>query len=184
MKLTKEQKKDLARQLGEMFRKSSHMYFTQYQGLKFVELAQLRSKLKPLSAKYQVIKNRLVAHALREAGIQGPDQGLLKGPVGLIVGHGTDPVSAAKVLATFAKNFPLLKIKAGYVDSRWLNAQDCIKLSALGSRPELLSMLAGALYSAVAQAASVLNAPMRDLALVLKAVQDKKGGEAPATAAS
>lgn len=182
MKLTKEQKKSAARELGRKLQKAPALYFTQYQGLKFVELQQLRSKLKPVSGRYQVLKNSIIAHALREAGIAGAAESLIHGPVGLVVSEGTDPVAAAKALATFAREFPFLKIRAGYVDGQWLDAQACMRLSAVGTRPELLSALAGALYSAAAQAAMVLQAPLRDLALVLKAVQEKKGGEAPAAA--
>lgn len=182
MKLTKGQKQEVSKQLAEVFKNSSHLYFTAFQGLKFIELAQLRAKLRPLSAKYQVVKNRIVGHALKEAGISGVDAALLKGPVGLIVGKGTDPVSAAKVLQAFAKDFPLLKVRAGYVDSKWLSSQDCVKLSTLGTKPELLASLAGTLYNTVSQTAGVLQAPIRDLALAIKAVADKKGSEAPAAA--
>lgn len=180
MKLTKQQKKELAKQLGAAMKKSPNLYFTAYQGLKFQELAELRKKLKPFACKYQVMKNSLVANALKEAGISAPAAGTLKGPIGLIVAPDTDPVSAAKVLAGFAKDFPLLKVKAGFVSGQWMTPADCQKLASIGSRPELLSKLAGTLYAAVAQSAGVLQAPIRDFVLVLKALEDKKKGEAKA----
>ena|SRR5581483_6930035 len=184
MKLTKQQKKEISRQMAEALKKAPHLYFTQYQGLKFVELAELRKKLKPLNAKYSVVKNSLVDYALKDAGISGVAEETLKGPVGLVVGQGTDPVAAAKVLVAFAKEFPKLKLRAGYVDGSWLDAAACARLSTLGTKPELLSMLVGTLYSAVSQAASVLQAPIRDLALTLKALEEQKAksGAAPAAA--
>lgn len=183
MKLTKSQKKEIARQMAQSLSKASHLYFTQYQGLKFVELAQLRARLKPLAAKYQVIKNSLVSHALQEAGIGGVEQGPLQGPIGLVVGQvpeardglQADPIAAARALMAFAKEFPLLKVKAGYVDSRWLKAEECHRLSTLGTKPELLSGLANALYGAVSRFAAVLQAPLRDLTLALRSVADQKG---------
>ena len=184
MKLTKQQKTEISKQMAETLKKSPHLYFTHYQGLKFVELAELRKKLKPFGCKYQVVKNSLVDYALKGAGISGVAEETLKGPVGLVVGQGTDPVAAAKVLASFAKEFPKLKLRAGYVEGQWLDAAACSRMSMLGTRPELLSALAGTLYSAVSQAAGVLQAPIRDLALVLKAVEEQKqkGGAAPAAA--
>jgi len=184
MKLTKQQKKDISKQMGEALKKAPHLYFTQYQGLKFIELAELRKKLKSLGCKYQVVKNSLVEYALKDAGITGFAEETLKGPVGLVVGQGTDPVAAAKVLVTFAREFPKLKVRAGFVEGQWLDVSGCARLSLLGTKPELLSMLAGTLYSAVAQAAGVLQAPMRDLALVLRALEEQKqkGGTAPAAA--
>jgi large subunit ribosomal protein L10 len=184
MKLTKVQKKEIAKQMSEVLKKAPHLYFTHYQGLKFLELAELRKKLKPLGCKYQVVKNSLVEYALKDAGISGFKEESLKGPVGLVVGQGTDPVAAAKVLAIFAKEFPKLKISAGFVEGQWLDTNGCARLSALGTKPELLSMLAGTLYSTVAQVAGVLQAPIRDFVLVLKALEEqkKKDGAAPAAA--
>lgn len=170
--------------MGEALQKAPHLYFTHYQGLKFIELADLRKKLKPLGCKYQVVKNSLVEFALKDAKISGISADTLKGPVGLVVGQGTDPVAAVKVLATFAKEFPKLKIRAGYVEGQWLDGNGCIRLSMLGTKPEILSMLVSTLYSTVAQTAGVLQAPIRDLALVLKALEEQKqkAGTAPAAA--
>ena len=106
-----------------------------------------------------------------------PPRSILKGPLGLVVSDSDDPVAPAKVLAAFAKQYPLLKVKAGLVSQKWMTPADCQKLSTLGSKPELLAKLAGALYSAVAQSAGVLAAPIRDMVLVLKALEDKRTGE-------
>ena len=183
MKQTKQQKIAAAKELAKLLGKSPNLYITQYQGLKFVELAQLRGKLKPFKCKYQVVKNSLIANALKEAGVPAnPDAKLLKGPVGIIIAPGTDPVSAVKTLVAFAKEFPLMKVKAGFVNDQWLSAADCTKLSTIGTKPELLSKLAGTMYAAVAQSAGVLAAPIRDFVLVLRALEDKKQKE-PAPAA-
>ncbi len=181
MKLTKAQKIEQAKQLAQLLGKAPNLYITQYQGLKFVELAQLRSKLKPFSSKYRVIKNSLIANALKEAGIESADPKLLKGPIGLVIAPSGDPVGAAKALAAFAKEFPRLLVRAGFIGDKWLTAAECARLSTLGTKPELLSKLAGTLYAAVAQGAGVLQAPIRDFVLVLKALEKKKG-EAPAAA--
>lgn len=183
MKLTKQQKIAAAGELAKLLGKSPNLYITQYQGLKFVELAQLRGKLKPFKCKYQVVKNSLIANALKEAGVPAnPDAKLLKGPVGVIIAPGTDPVSAMKTLAAFAKEFPLMKVKAGFVGDQWLSAAECVKLSTIGTKPELLAKLAGTMVAAVAQGAGVLAAPIRDFVLVLRALEDKKNKEAPAAA--
>ena len=47
----------------------------------------------------------------------------------------------------------------------------------MGTKEENLSKRAGALYSVVAQSAQVLQAPLRDLAYVIKAVEDKQNGK-------
>jgi len=183
MKLTKNEKIEKSKQLAETLKKAPHLFFTEYQGLKFVELDELRAKLRPLHCRYAVIKNSLVRYALKNAGVEGVDPKLFKGPVGMVVSDSEDPVAAAKVLAAFSKQFPLLKIKAGFVGAKWLTPSDCQKLSTLGSKPELLAKLAGTLYSAVSQSAGVLQAPIRDFVYVLAALEEKKKKEQGAAAA-
>lgn len=183
MKATKEQKKTQAKGLAEELKRSSQVFFTEYQGLKFEDLFKLRKGLKPLRCKYRVIKNSLVLHALRDAGIE-PESSrvLLTGPVGMVLGGDGDPISSAKALEAFSKQFPRFKFKAGYVGKRWLTSQECSRLSTLGSRPELLRRLAGTLYGALARIVWVLRAPMYDLVGTLRALetQRRSGPEASA----
>ncbi len=181
MKLTKEQKKEKSKELAKTLKGSAHIYFTQYQGLKFKEMDDLREKLASLGSSYKVYKNSILAHALKDAGItvEGGKE-FLGGPNAVLVGAEDDPVSPARVLVKFAGEFEALKVKGGYVDGKWLSPEECVQLSTLGTKPEVLGKLANVLYSAVAQSAWVLAAPIRDMVLVLKALEEKKKSEAAA----
>ena len=174
MKLTKEQKKEVSRQLGETLKASGNIFFTNYQGLKFVEIDELRKQLRPMKAKYRIVRNTTLGHALKEAGIDLKDPSLLKGPAAILFAPGDDPVAPAKALFKFAKEAEALKLRGGYIGGVWMTPEECKALASLGSKPELLGKLANALYSAVAQGACVLAAPIRDLVLVLKAVEEKQ----------
>jgi len=145
MKLTRQQKKDKAQELAKELQQADCLYLTNFQGLKFTELYQLRLKLKPLGGRYRVVKNTLLKHALDAAGIAPQDPGLFKGPLGLVVGKNTDPARAAKVLAQFAKDFPQLKFRAAFVAPQWMSGSEVVRLAALPSRPELHGRLANAL---------------------------------------
>ncbi|MFA6318132.1 MAG: 50S ribosomal protein L10 [Elusimicrobiota bacterium] len=180
MKLTRTQKIEKGKALTDRLKAAQHLFFTEYQGLRFHDLQTLRTRLKAASTRYAVIKNSLVRHALGGAGVSVAEAALLKGPVGMAVVEGDDPIVAAKTLATFSKEFPKLKIKAGFVEKRWMKAPECAALAALGSKNEVVGRLASALYCSVSQAASVLQAPIRDFVLVLKALEDKKKGAAAA----
>lgn len=183
MKLTKVQKTAQAKELAEKLKAAPHLFFTEYQGLKFKELDELRAKLRPLHCKYAVIKNSLVRYALKNAGLEGPDAKLLKGPVGMVVSESEDPVAPAKVLTAFAKQFPKLKIKAGVVSHKWMNPAECQQLSALGSRQEVLGRAVSVLYSVITGPLAVMQAPARDVLLVIKALEHKKTSESGAAAA-
>ncbi len=181
MKLTRAAKIEKSKELAGDLKAQSQIFLTEYQGLKFVDLAILRGKLRPMGARYSVIKNSLVRNALSNAGIQG-DKALFRGPIGMVTCKTDDPVATAKTLVAFAKDFEKLKIKAAFVGGKWLSAEECKRLSQLASKPEQIAKLAGVLYSAYAQSAWVLSAPLSKLVYALQALETKKKEAAPAAA--
>ncbi len=175
MNLTKDQKKQKSQDLSSEIQTAGTLFFTAYQGLKFVDMAELRALLKPAGAKFRVERNAIVEHALRQANIEGADSKLFQGPTAIAVGG--DIAAVAKALVDFQKKFAALKLRACYSDGVWYGEEQVKQLATIGSREDNLSKLAGALYSAVAQSAQVLQAPIRDLAYVVKAVEDKANGK-------
>ena len=173
MKLTKQQKIETSKTLAEKLKAAPHLFFTEFQGMKFVELDELRAQLRPLKCRHAVVKSSLVRFALKGAGIDGVDPKMLKGPVGLIVADNDDPVAPAKVIATLAKKFPQLKLRAGYVSQKWMTPADCEILSKLPSKQELMGKIVGLLYTLVSQPVAIAQAPTRDMVLVVKALENK-----------
>ena len=47
MKLTKQQKIESSKVLAEKLKVAPHLFFTEFQGMKFVELDELRMQLQP-----------------------------------------------------------------------------------------------------------------------------------------
>lgn len=182
MKLTKTQKIEKSKVLAEALKKAPHLFFTEFQGLKFKELDELRGKLRPLHCRYAVLKNSQIKYALKNAGVDGVDPKLLKGPIGLVVSENEDPVAPAKVLAAVAKQFPLLKIKAGFVGAKWMTPSDCAKLATLPGKQELMGKVVNVVYSVISSSVAVAQAPTRDLVMVVKALADKKSKEGAAAA--
>ena len=78
-----------------------------------------------------------------------------------------DVVAPAKILADFAKKIEALEIKAGVIEGKVSTREEIEALAKLPSREGLLSMLL-----------SVLQAPVRNTALAIKAVADQKDGAA------
>lgn len=177
-KLTKSAKLEKAQGLAQELKAASYLVFADYQGMKFGDISGLRAKLRPMSCRFRVMKNSLVGHALKNAemggGRAGFPQDLLKGPLALVIAEGGDPSSSAKLLVSFAKEVPQLKLKAAYVQGSWMDSASVRRLAQLPGKNQLLTDLAGVLYSALSQAACVLQAPMRDLVYALKAVEDQK----------
>jgi Ribosomal protein L10 len=175
MNLTKKQKEERSQNLAEELKHSAGIFFTAYQGLKFQDIAGLRANLSDAKCKFRVERNSILDFALKNAGVEGTDQSLLKGPTAVaILKEDGDLSLSAKSLADFNKKNAALKIRAAYSNGTWYTEAQVKMLATLGSREENLSKLAGALYNSVAQSAQVLQAPIRDLAYVLQAVKDSK----------
>lgn len=174
MKLSKSDKIERSKKLGDEF-KAKDVFFASFQGLKFKDINTLKESLRPAKSKFQVMRNTVVSHAIANAALKAEDAGVAKGPTGVITIDSADDITrAAKALMAFAKDNPALKIKGGFTSSRWLTPKDLEKLSKMGSKPELLSQLAGVLYSNLAQIRWVLEAPATNLAYAVEAVREKK----------
>jgi len=168
--MAREDKAATVAELAEEFRTSSAAVLTEYRGLTVSQISQLRRSLKGV-ANYAVVKNTLTKIAAREAGVEGFDA-LLTGPSAIAFIKG-DPVEGAKSLKNFAKDNPLLVLKAGYMDGRVLDAAEIKKLADLESREVLLAKLAGAMKASMSQAASLFAAPLSQAARTIEALRVK-----------
>jgi len=168
--MAREDKAATVAELAEEFRTSTAAVLTEYRGLTVSQISQLRRSLQGV-ATYAVVKNTLTKIAAREAGVEGFDA-LLSGPSAIAFIKG-DPVEGAKSLKNFAKDNPLLVLKAGYMDGRVLDAAEVKKLADLESREVLLSKLAGAMKASMSQAVSLFAAPLSQAARTVDALRIK-----------
>src|SRR5690606_10570068 len=114
--------------------------------------------------------------AAREAGVEGVEEHLV-GPTAIAFVDG-DPVTVAKGLRDFAKANPLLVIKGGVLEGKFLNADEVNKLADLESREVLLAKLAGAMQGALQNAVSLFAAPLSQAARAVAALE-KAAAEDP-----
>lgn len=132
-----------------------------YRGLNVTQVTELRKQLREAGVEFQVLKNTLLRRATAAAELTELDE-VLTGPTAIAF-SATDAVAPAKILNDFAKKNDALKLKGGVVEGRVIDADQLKALAELPSRDGLLSMLL-----------SVLQAPMRNFALAVKAVAEKE----------
>ncbi|MEK3790997.1 50S ribosomal protein L10 [Paenibacillus sp. FSL R7-0204] len=132
-----------------------------YRGLNVSQVTELRKQLREAGVEFQVLKNTLLRRATVAAELTDLDA-VLTGPTAIAFSE-TDAVVAAKILNDFAKKNDALKLKGGVVEGKVIDADQLKALAELPSRDGLLSMLL-----------SVLQAPMRNFALAVKAVAEKE----------
>jgi large subunit ribosomal protein L10 len=167
-------------ELTEQFRDANATLLTEYRGLTTAQLTTLRRSLGTQN-NYQVVKNTLTKRAAREAGLTDLEDDLFTGPTAIAFVTG-DPVEAAKSVRDFARTNPLLVIKGGVLEGRFLSADEVRQLADLESRDVLLAKLAGAMVASLSQAASLFQAPLTQAARLAAALQEKLAGEAGAAA--
>lgn len=162
-------------QVAEKFNKSQSVVLADYRGLNVLEVTELRKKLREAGVEYKVIKNTLTSRAAKAANIEGLDE-YLSGPTALAFGY-NDPVTPAKILATFAKDHKKLELKAGVLEGKIISTKAVTALAELPSREALLGQIAGLLQSPMRGLVTVLSGPLRNLAYATEAVRKQKAGE-------
>jgi len=144
---------------------SSSTVVADYRGLNVAQVTELRKQLREAGIEFQVLKNSLVRRAT-----EGTDyvelNNILTGPTAIAFGK-EDAVAPAKILNDFAKKNDALKLKGGVVEGKVVSQEEIKALAELPSREGLLSMLL-----------SVLQAPVRNFALAVKAVGEKQEAQA------
>jgi large subunit ribosomal protein L10 len=164
-------------EIAERFSSSAAAVITEYRGLSVKQVTDLRRAL-GRETTYAVVKNTLTRRAAAEAGV-AIDDALLVGPTAIAFVTG-DPVEAAKGLRDFSRTNPLLVIKGGIMEGRSLSAAEVARIADLESREVLLAKLAGAIKALPAKAAGLFQAPLTQMALLAKALEEKKPAEATA----
>jgi large subunit ribosomal protein L10 len=156
-----EQKKQIVDEIAEKMKASKSTIVVDYRGLTVAEVTELRKTLREAGVEFKVYKNSMARRAAEAADLAGLTTALT-GP-NAIAFSTEDVVAPAKILNDFAKKHEALEIKAGVIEGTVASVEDVKALAELPSREGLLSMLL-----------SVLQAPIRNLALAAKAVADQK----------
>jgi large subunit ribosomal protein L10 len=155
-------------ELKDRFSNSAGAVLTEYRGLTVKALKELRRSLGD-DATYAVSKNTLTTIAARQAGIEGIEEHLV-GPTAIAFIDG-DPVTVAKGLRDFGRANPLLVIKGGILDGKFLGPDEVRQLAELESREVLLAKVAGGLQGVLQQAVSLFAAPLAQAARTLAALE-------------
>ena len=156
-----EQKKQIVVEIADKLKASKTVVVVDYRGLTVSELTELRKQLREAGVEFKVYKNSLTRRAAETAELADLN-GSLTGP-NAIAFSTEDVIAPAKILNDFAKKHEALEIKSGVIEGNVASAEEIKALAELPSREGLLSMLL-----------SVLQAPIRNLALATKAVADQK----------
>lgn len=158
--------------LGAIVKGATSIVLADFTGLNVKDISELRRICRENNITFRVVKNTLARRSFDSVGAAGISV-LLDGPTALAVST-ADEVLPAQILKKFADEYELPRLKGGYVQGRVLSAAEVQRLAVLPSREVLLGQVVGTVQAPLRGLLNCLNASLRDLVNVLKAVQDKK----------
>lgn len=158
-------KEELVNDITKKFQDAQAVIVVDYRGLTVGEVTDLRKQLRDAGIEMRVLKNTMLRRAAEAAGLEGMED-IFKGPTAVAFSN-EEVVAPAKIMAEFAKTAENLEIKGGVLEGKVASVEEINQIATLPSREGLLSMLL-----------SVLQAPVRNTALAVKAVATQKEEEA------
>ena len=167
MSLNRSEKEAVINEVTSLAAKAQTLVIAEYRGITVADMTKLRTDARSKGVALSVLKNTLARRAVAGSSFEVVGE-QMTGP--LIYGFSEDAVSAAKVVADFAKTNDKLVIRGGVYGGKALDADGVKQLASIPTKEVLLAQLCGLLMS-----------PMSRTAVVLGALAAKKGeGEAVA----
>ena len=155
MSLNRSEKEAVINDVTSLAAKAQSLVIAEYRGITVADMTKLRNEARSKGVSLSVLKNTLALRAVAGSAFEVvADQ--MTGP--LIYGFSEDAVSAAKVVADFAKTNDKLVIRGGAFDGKALDVNGVKQLANIPSKEVLLAQLCGLLMSPISRTAVVLGA--------------------------
>ena len=170
--MNKEEKRQVVEALKQTFQGNASVLLLTFREINVADLTELRRKVAENGSGYRVVKNTLALRAAEDTPVQELISHF-EGPTAVAYTD-EDPVALAKLLKSYVKDHPGLAFKAGVLDGSALSSDEIEGLADMPSRPELLSKLVYLLNAPLSTLAKTLQAPLVNLGVGLKALEEQK----------
>jgi len=172
MPKNRQQKETDVQSLADGIKSAQSTVFANFQGLKVSEAEELRRNCRKENVAVLATKKTLLRRALEGLGLTSTDPSTFEGGVAVFMGN--DEVSAAKIVANFAKTHDIVTIYGGVLEGKFVDANRIKALATLPSRTELLGRLVGTLNAPISGFVNVLAGNLRGLVSVLNNIKEVK----------
>ena len=169
--MSKDQKKSYVEEMKKVFSSNEAIMIAHYKGLNVNELDKIRNEMRENGIFFKVTKNRITKLALKETKCKDLEK-FFTGPTA--AAFSSDPITSAKILAKYAKGDSHLKIVAGFMDGKVLEAKDVAQIATLPTLDEARANIVGILSAPAQKILSILLAPGSKIA-ILAHEKSKKG---------
>ena len=169
---TREQKAQEVSELSEQIGKASNAFLIDFKGITVPQVTELRKQVRQANSGYVVVKNTLALIALKDSPIINMKE-QFTGPTAIAF-NATDAVVLAKALTKFAKDVPAVAFKGALLNGQVVPASEIQNIANLPSREELVAKLLYLLQSPIRGLVTVLQANIRNLAVVIDQIAKQK----------
>jgi len=179
---TKEQKSQEISALTQEIGNASNAFLIDFKGITVPQVTELRKQVRETKSGYIVVKNTLALIALKDSPIVAMRE-QFNGPTAIAF-NANDAVALAKALTKFAKDVPAVQFKGAMLNGQIVPAEQIQAIANLPSRLELVSKLLFILQSPMRGLATVLQANIRNLAVVIDQIGKQKQAVPPSGTAA
>lgn len=147
-------KEAIVDEIAQKFTDAQSSVIVEYHGLSVADIIDLRRQLKAENIEFKVYKNTMTKRAVEKAGLKELDD-QMEGPNA--IAFSDDAVAPSRILATYAKSKPQMKIKAGVIEGKVVDADKIREISVLPGREGMISMLLSCFQSSIRNFAYAVN---------------------------
>jgi large subunit ribosomal protein L10 len=175
--MNRDEKAQAISEFAEGIGQATNAFLIDFKGITVPQVTELRKQVRETGSEYIVVKNTLALIGVKDS----PLKTLEKQFTGMtaVAYNKTDAVALAKALTKFAKDVPTVQFKGAMLNGQIVPAAEIQNIANLPSREELVSKLLFLMQSPIRGLVTVLNANIRNLAVVLDQIaKQKDGGQA------
>lgn len=171
--LSKEDKKLLVQELIGEFKKSPSIVLTNYQGIDFFSLTELRNNLRKNNIKFKLYKNTLLNIAAKEVGLEKLTDNLSGGTA--VAFSQEDTFLPIKLLHKYSlDNKDKLKLRIALLEGNIYLGDQLERIAFLPSKEELLAKMLGNIKSPISSTVFTLKSPLLGLVNALDQIHKQK----------
>lgn len=178
--MNRDEKRDVVQTLSQEIGQATNAFLIEFKGITVPQVTELRRQVRESGSRYVVVKNTLALIALKDSPMIDLRE-YFSGETAVAYNSG-DAVALAKALSKFAKDVPSVTFKGAMLDGKLVPATQIDTIASLPGREELVSRLLYVLQSPMRGLVTVLQANIKNIAIVLDQIAKQRGGGDEASA--
>ena len=151
---------------------ATNAFLIDFKGITVPQVTELRKQVRETGSDYVVVKNTLALIAVKDSPLVALKEQF--SGMTAVAYNRTDAVALAKALTKFAKDAPTVQFKGALLNGQIVPAAEIQNIANLPSREELVSKLLFLMQSPIRGLVTVLQANIRNLAVVIYQIAKQK----------